>query len=94
MNEADSLSRSRLKREIVLFAALLGAGLLLLPIAIYFVGRAIFGGYADGDYFDFAGNLYRGLLHGEPTILFLLLSPYLVWQALRLTVVAFRSYRP
>ena len=46
-----------LKRELLLFLALLLAGVLLLPAAVYFVGQAVFGNFADGGF----GAFYRGL---------------------------------
>ncbi len=86
MTATETSRRSPLQREALLFAILGLAGLLLLPAAIYLVGQAVFGDYGGGSYFDFHGRLLGRLLAGEPSVLFLLLSPYLVWQALRLSV--------
>lgn len=80
----------RLQKEAILFGALFFGGLLLLPLAIYGVGKAVFGSYGGGDFFDFFVTLQGRLWSGEPAVLFLMLSPYLLWQLLRLTFVAMR----
>lgn len=85
-----SETRSLLRRELILFVVLLAVGCLVLPVAIYAVGNAIFGGYADGDYFDFAAAQWSRLAGGDPASWFLVFSPYLVWQVLRFSIRAFR----
>ena len=84
MPATDETRTSPLKREALLFAIFGLAGLLLLPGAVFLVGQAIFGDYGGGSYFDFHAGLLGRLLSGEPAVLFLLLSPYFVWQAVRL----------
>ncbi len=83
-------TRRKLKRELSLFAALLFAGTLLLPLAIYVVGQAVFGGFADGGFGAFYGSLVERIRNGEYTAWFLLLAPYLGIQALRGTLLAWR----
>ena len=78
------------KREAVLFASLLLFGLLLLPAAIYLVGQAIFGDYGGDGVAEFYGGLHRRIRDGDMVVWFLVLSPYLFWQTLRLTVLIFR----
>lgn len=85
-----SSGKRKLRKEAILFGALFFGGLLLLPLAVYFVGQAIFGNYGGGDFFDFFVALHGRLWSGEPTVIFLMLSPYLLWQTLRLTVFALR----
>ena len=71
----------------LLFALL---GLFFLPLAIYFVGDSVFGDYAGNGFNSFYGNLHGELREGQPVVIFLLFSPYLVWLLLRLTVWGFR----
>ena len=86
--------RRRLQREAILFSALFFGGLLLLPLAIYVVGKAVFGDYGGGDFFDFFVALHARLWQGDLTALFLMLSPYLLLQLLRLTIYAVRRQAP
>ena len=83
--------RSSLGREFILFLWLFAVGLLILPLAIYLVGRFVFGEYGGTGFTDFYASLHGGLWSGEVAVWFLILSPYLVWQSLRLTVRAFRA---
>lgn len=77
-------------RELVLFAILFFVGLTFLPLSIYLVGQAVFGQYGGGGFGGFHGTLRDGLAAGRPSAWFLVLSPYIVWQLLRLTALAFR----
>jgi len=78
------------KRESLLFLWLLLAGLVLLPVAVYVVGRQVFGDYGGTGFTAFYGMLHSDLRSGHLAIWFLVLSPYLVWQSARLTRYAFR----
>ena len=80
-----------LKKEGALFAILLFVGFVLLPIAIWFVGKAVFGAYGGTGYADFFGNLSGKIRGGDLVAWFLVLSPYLVWQCLRLMAFGWRS---
>jgi len=80
-----------LKKEGALFAVLLFVGFVLLPIAIWLVGKAVFGAYGGTGYADFFGNLSGKIRGGDLVAWFLVLSPYLVWQCLRLTALGWRS---
>jgi len=82
--------KTTLAREAAWFAGLLFTGLVLLPLAIYLVGNAVFGEYGAGTLGDFYADLLGKFLGGEPAVWFLLLSPYLLWQLCRLTILAFR----
>ena len=73
-----------------MFLILFLVGIVILPAAIYFVGSSIFGDYGDSGLPSFYGTLLGELQGGEPAVWFLVLSPYLVWQLLRLTFRAFR----
>lgn len=83
---ADSTLNQRIKREAALFLTLLFFGFVILPVAIYLVGDAVFGEYGGAGFADFFGTLSAKIRAGEPATWFLILSPYLVWQAVRLTV--------
>lgn len=79
-----------LKKEGALFAILLFAGFVLLPVAIWFVGKSVFGTYGGAGYADFFGNLSGKIRSGDLVAWFLVLSPYLVWQCLRLMALGWR----
>ena len=87
------IMKKRIVKEAVWLAALAFVGLVILPLSIYFVGRAVFGDYGGGGFGDFYGELLRGFLGGKPAVWFLLLSPYLLWQLFRLTIWGFRQSR-
>jgi hypothetical protein len=83
--------KNRLKKETALLVILGFVGLAVLPLAIWFVGQALFGGYESGGLASFFGALQRELRQGEPAAWFLLLSPWLLWQLARLTLWGFRQ---
>lgn len=82
--------KDRILREVALNGGLVLAGLVLLPIAIFFVGRLVFGDYGGGGFAVFYAGLQADFRDGEPAALFLLLSPFLVWSLARLTIWLFR----
>lgn len=77
-------------RETALFLMCLFSGVLLLPIAIYLVGQNIFGDYGGAGFAEFYGDLHSQVRNGELVVWFLILSPYLLWQSLRVTFALFR----
>lgn len=79
------------RRESALFLGLLFFGLALLPIGIYVVGQQVFGSYGGHGYADFFGELTRKLLDFDVYAWFLVLSPYLFWQTLRLMRAGWRA---
>ena len=87
---AKTLKQIALK-EAALFFGLLFLGFVLMPIAIYLVGQDVFGDYSGYGYADFFGNLSAKIRAGELVAWFLVLSPYLAWQTLRLTILGWRS---
>ena len=91
MNDNSSRLVKSLRKEGALFAILLFAGFVLLPIAIWFVGKAVFGAYGGAGYADFFGVLSGKIRGGDGVAWFLVLSPYLVWQCLRLMALGWRS---
>ncbi len=78
-------------KEVALLTGLLFLGLAIVPMAIFWVGQTVFGPYADGGYGDFTGSLVSRIVSGDPVAWFLILSPYLGWQVLRLTRFAWKS---
>jgi hypothetical protein len=85
--------KQRLRKEVALLSGLLFLGLVLMPIAIYAVGDAIFGDYGGRGYGDFFGTLSAKLRNGDGVAWFLVSSPYLAWQCLRLMAFGWRSAR-
>ena len=77
-------------RETALLTGLLFLGIVIMPVAIYLVGQAVFGAYAGHGYADFFGTLSGKLRMGDGVAWFLVLSPYLIWQSLRLMAAAWR----
>lgn len=92
MNTTSNPSELRrlASKEIALFTGLLFLGLAILPIMVYFVGQSVFGTYGGVGYADFFGMLGDKIRQGDIVAWFLVLSPYLGWQCLRLTVFAWR----
>ena len=72
-----------IKREIAIAAALFAAGLLVLPPAIYWVGRQVAGDYGGGP-LALADQIWADFLQLEPAAWLLVLSPYLLLQLVRL----------
>ena len=74
-----------IKREIAIAAALLAAGLVLLPLAIYWVGGQVAGEYAGGGGpLTLADQVWSDFLQLEPSAWLLVLSPYVFVQLARL----------
>ena len=77
-------------RELALFLVLFFADLVILPLAIYLTGQSMFGEYGGTGYSDFYVMLHGELRSGNIVVWFLMLSPYIAWQLLRLTAFGFR----
>jgi len=77
-------------KELALLAVLLFLGLVVMPLIIYNVGQAVFGTYGGLGYSDFFGTLSAKVRTGDAVAWFLILSPYLGWQCLRLMILAWR----
>jgi len=82
--------KKSIRKELFLLIGLLFFGLVLMPIGIYFIGQSLFGAYGGQGYGDFFGTLSQKIRAGDTVAWFLVLSPYLVWQCLRLTAFAWR----
>jgi len=83
--------KQRLTTEAGLFFGLLFVGIVLVPIAIYFVGDAVFGGYGGEGYDDFFGTLSIKIRGGDRVAWFLVLSPYLAITVIRLMMLGWRQ---
>jgi len=94
MTAIRSILKKPAAREALLLLTLLLVGLILLPIAIYIVGQRVFGEYGGLGLSGFFEQVYRGLPSGDGVVWFLVLSPYLGWQVLRLTIWLFRLSTP
>lgn len=90
-NQSTTTPRDRLTKELALFFGLLFVGLVIMPIAIYQVGQSVFGDYGGNGYADFFGTLARKIRGGDAVAWFLVLSPYLGWQMLRLLHFGWRA---
>lgn len=85
-----SLKRIALK-ESALFFGLLFFGFVIMPIAVYFIGQKLLGEFGGYGYSDFFGTLSARVRNGDAVAWFFVLSPYLGWQMLRLTLFAWRK---
>ncbi len=83
--------KKRALRELAIFLGLLLFGLVILPMAIYWVCNSVFGDYGGSGFFAFYGTLQSAMRDAEPAALFLVLAPYLMCQLTRLTVWGFRQ---
>jgi hypothetical protein len=61
-----------------------------MPIVIYQVGQTVFGTYGGVGFADFFGTLNVKIRDGDSVAWFLVLSPYLGWQCLRLMAFGWR----
>lgn len=82
---------SHLKFELVLAITLLAFGLVGLPISIYWVGQIVIGGYeSDAGMTGLIEAVWDGLGSGSLPAWFLVLSPYIIIQLLRLALAVVR----
>jgi hypothetical protein len=91
VSDDSSPLRERLRKETALFTGLLFVGLVLMPICIWFMGGAVFGEYGGAGYSDFFGTLSGKIRSGDLVAWFLVLSPYLLWQCVRLIAFGWRA---
>ena len=89
-DKSPSLSRI-LKKESAIFAGFLFVGVVLLPIVIWFVGKIVFGAYGGAGFAEFFGTLNGKIRSGDLVAWFLVLSPWLALQILRLMVFGWRA---
>ena len=85
--------KAHLRRETLFAVILILAGLILVPVSIWFVGEALFGSYAGDGFGGFYAELMGRLGQGSVVAWFLVLSPLLVIASARLTVIALQFSR-
>ena len=90
MSDNSSDLKKLVRKEFALLVGLLFFGLVLMPIVIYLLGQSVFGEYGGQGYGDFFGNLSEKIRGGDAVAWFLVLTPYLIWQCVRLTALAWR----
>jgi len=90
VSETPSTLKKVACKESLLLLWLVFFGLVLMPIAIFWIGQSLFGAYGGQGYGDFFGTLSLKIRTGDRVAWFLVLSPYLAWQCLRLTALAWR----
>jgi len=78
-------------KETALLLGLLFLGFVIMPIAIYWIGPRVLGEFGGYGYSEFFGGLSARIRGGDLVAWFFVLSPYLVWQILRMTLFAFRA---
>ena len=91
MSDQPRISSRVLRREAAVFAGFLFFGLVVLPILIWFVGKAVFGAYGGAGFAEFYGTLSGKIRSGDLVAWFLVLSPWLALQVLRLTLYGWRA---
>lgn len=90
MSESTTSTRKLIGKELALLLGLLLVGLVALPIAVFFVGNLVFGDYGPGGFSGFFNTLSGKIRDGDWVAWFLVLSPYLAWQTIRLTAFCWR----
>ncbi len=80
-----------LRKELVLALGLIGAGLLLLPFAVYWVGQQIIGEYeSETGLWGLLTSIWSDFFALQLGAWLLVLSPYLTIQLVRLALMARR----
>jgi hypothetical protein len=90
LSDQKASLQKTLKKEAALFVVMLSVGLVLLPMLVWFVGKAVFGDYGGHGFADFFGTLSSGFRAGDGGAWFLVLSPWLVLQVVRLAVAGWK----
>lgn len=90
MSETPSPLYKIARKEAALFTGLLFLGMVILPIVVWMVGNVVFGEYGGAGYGDFFGTLSGKLRSADGVAWFLVLSPWLGVQLLRLAALGWR----
>ena len=88
--QTNPLSRV-LRKEATVFTGFLFFGLVLLPVLVWFVGKTVFGTYGGAGFAEFYGTLSGKIRSGDLVAWFLVLSPWLAWQVVRLALFGWRA---
>lgn len=94
MPKSKSLLANPVVRELLLFVVLAIAGIILLPMAIFFVGSEVFGAYGGDGFGHFFESILARLGRGDRFAWLLVLSPYVVLQLFRMLAMAWRLTGP
>ncbi|MEE8093739.1 MAG: hypothetical protein V3T47_05825 [Gammaproteobacteria bacterium] len=87
-------TKSWLRRELLLFVALISCGLLPLPVLVYWIGIRVVGEYsAESGLWGLISYLWSDLAAGNVLAWILVISPYLIIQLLRLGRALWRYKR-
>ncbi len=78
MSRTPKFSQNPLAREALVLLGLFVCGILVLPIAVFGVGKLVFGAYEGDGYGGFFSDLLGRLGGGNGAAWFLVLSPLLV----------------
>lgn len=70
-------------RELLMVAACIGIGVIVMPCVIFAVGRIALGPYAHGSVFALWRDFMIGLVSGSQAVWFIALGPYLFVLLLR-----------
>ena len=73
-----------------MFLVLAIIGIALLPLAVFFVGDAVFGSYGGDGFGEFFESLLGKLGRADRFAWLLVLSPYIVVQVLRMMAMGWR----
>ncbi|MGB6603443.1 MAG: hypothetical protein WA747_04390 [Steroidobacteraceae bacterium] len=78
-----SPARARLQRELIIYGAAVGCGLILMPFLIWGIGSRVLGPYIHGDNphaspFALFGDFWAGLVHGSAVFWIVALGPAVV----------------
>jgi len=87
---AQDTFKHKVIKETALFVGLLFIGFVIVPMVIYWIGPQLLGEFGGAGYADFFGDLSAKIRTGDLVAWFFVLSPWLVWQILRLTAFAWR----
>ena len=66
------------------------AGIVFLPLAIFFVGNLVFGAYGGDGFGHFFESIIARLASADRFAWLLVLSPYVVLQLFRMMAIAWR----
>jgi hypothetical protein len=81
------LHAASIRKELILAAGLLGAGLLVLPAAVYWVGQQIVGDYeGESGLAGLIGQIWTDFVTFAPGAWVLVLSPYAIVSLLRIAL--------
>jgi hypothetical protein len=89
---------SRVQRELIIFAAEMVCGLVLIPLLIWVGGNRVLGGYTHGTNQHagpgaLLGDFYAGLAHGSSVFWLVALGPAILVTLVRAFVQLMRSGR-